>query len=298
MKILVTGSKGFLGKHMVKWLVGKGDIDSFDLPECDILDFDHVKYVINKSNPDVVFHFAGLLVGSYALLCKVNVLGSLNLYENIYRHSPAARVIVAGSAAEYGFHERLSDYHENIDTNPASDYGRSKLMQTLIGERYFQLGLNITVARIFNIIGVGLAEHLVVPSLIKRVVNLEKNPHEKKVIKVGNINNDRDFITVETLTELLWFLATKTRNQFIVNACSGEPFKTTAIIEELQRISSIGFNYEIDPELVRPNDNSVVGDTRKLTSLGWTFQNERQKVFNEIYKMFLNYNANWGEEHV
>ncbi|MHB1166923.1 MAG: NAD-dependent epimerase/dehydratase family protein [Carboxydocellales bacterium] len=289
MRVLITGSTGFLGQHMINYLQTRKtahEILAVGQSGCNLLNTGEIKDLLKGFNPELVFHFAGRLTGEFAQLFLVNAIGTLNLLEQIYRLCPDTRVVIAGSAAEYGFAPHTTLYSETLPPHPVSDYGRAKLAQTLIAQTFVQKGLPITVARIFNIVGPELAEHLVVPSFINRVINLEINPQQPRVIKVGNIELERDFISIGTLVRLLWFLGVCPYREFIVNAGSGEPTKISALLTELKQLSPVDFDYVIDPALLRPHDQSVICDTAKLKSLGWKHPNEVSRIRTAIHNMF------------
>lgn len=300
MRVLITGSTGFLGQHMINYLQTRKtahELLAVGQSGCDLLKTGEIEGLLKGFNPELVFHFAGLLTGGFEQLFLVNAIGTLNLLDQIHRFCPDTRVVIAGSAAEYGFATHTIRYSENLPPCPVSDYGRAKLAQTLIAKTFVQKGLPITVARIFNIVGPGLAEHLVVPSFINRVINLEKNPHQPRVIKVGNIELERDFISIGTLVRLLWFLGVCPYQEFIVNAGSGKPTKISALLAEIKRQSLVDFDYVVDPALLRPHDQSVVCDTTKLKSLGWKHTNELSHVRAEIHNMFADLRKKRGIDH-
>lgn len=91
MKILVTGSAGFIGTHLVQELKNRGhEVEEFDLEQGkDITERHSVSLAVKGK--DFVFHLAGLLgthelVDNTAEAVKVNILGTVNILDACKRH--------------------------------------------------------------------------------------------------------------------------------------------------------------------------------------------------------------------
>src|SRR2546423_2806225 len=98
----------------------------------------------------------------------------------------------------------------------------SKFMQTLLGISAASTGSQpIVIARPFNIIGVGMPEHLALASFALQIREI-KAGSRPPVIEVGELKSARDFIDVEDVVELYWKLISndKAYGQ-IFNVCTG-----------------------------------------------------------------------------
>jgi dTDP-4-dehydrorhamnose reductase len=139
MRVLITGSKGQLGRELQRALRSQSDRPEFlalDLPELDVTDADAVERAIGQAKPDLVIHAAALTDTSLceedpALATRVNGQGALHVAEAC-RRVDAAMVCVSTNEVFDG--ARREPYGESDEPRPVNAYGRSKLE----GERLVQ----------------------------------------------------------------------------------------------------------------------------------------------------------------
>ena len=87
MKVLVTGSKGFIGKAVQKTLEASGhEMVPYDLPDHDITDSNGLNACLRWHEPEAIINLAGMLgtpelFGHEAAAAKTNILGALNVYD-------------------------------------------------------------------------------------------------------------------------------------------------------------------------------------------------------------------------
>lgn len=134
MKILLTGSKGQLGKELLKQfsVLEKIEYRMFpvDLEELDITDAEAVESFFNISNPDIVINCAAytnvdLCESNESIAYKINALGAKNLaIASFDRGIPIVHI-----STDYVF-DGLSNksLREDAMTNPINLYGKSKLL--------------------------------------------------------------------------------------------------------------------------------------------------------------------------
>ena len=107
MRALITGGKGFVGRHLSDHLAAMGDeVVVIDL-EVDVADPTATADAVADARPEVIYHLAALAhVGdSWAdpsAVLSVNVIGTANILAAARRTSPDCRVIVVSSAEVYG----------------------------------------------------------------------------------------------------------------------------------------------------------------------------------------------------
>lgn len=174
MTTLVLGGAGYIGSHMVKRLLEKGEtpvvVDNLvtghraavdpqaKFYEGDLADQDFMRNVF-KENPDidVVIHF-----GAYSLVPESmkkplkyfdnNVAGLIKLLE-VMKEVGVNKLVFSSSAATYGIPDKMP-IKETDPQNPINPYGESKLMMEKImhwaDEAY---GMKFVALRYFNVAG-------------------------------------------------------------------------------------------------------------------------------------------------
>jgi len=139
MKVLVTGGTGFIGSHLVEYLLAKG-MDIYAL----VRDLDNLKYLkglnVNFLKGDLfsipplpsdircVFHLAGMTKAlKLATYYTVNEQGTASLFENLRQQRIFPKVVYLSSLAAAGPSEGSQARKETDPPHPVSPYGESKL---------------------------------------------------------------------------------------------------------------------------------------------------------------------------
>ena len=174
MNILVTGGAGFIGSHLVRLLLAKGErvtaLDNLstglaqNLPpevkfiEMDILDA-KLAEVVAAGSFDAIVHLAAQTMVDTSIKdplldARENLLGTVHVLEAA-RAANVGRVIFASTAAVYGdVKEDDLPVREAQPTAPMSFYGLSKLAVEKYIEMYRRLyGLDYIVLRFANVYG-------------------------------------------------------------------------------------------------------------------------------------------------
>lgn len=282
-KIIITGINGFVGKNFLQVLLEKSPnaevygIDrSFNTAQhfthvkCDLDQKEKLKNILFEISPDYIFHFAGTAYANdWDTLFSANVKSTLNLLESAKELTSNPRIIIIGSAAEYGIVEKIP-VAETAPPNPASLYGASMSCRTNIAMAYKNIGCNIVVGRVFNTTGAGVTSLTPVGSFAKQVAEIEKGLKKAEVC-AGNLIPERDFIDIEDVSRAFYFLALKGNKSGIYNICSGKPHSIATILNKYMGLSHRKFQIICDPALLRENDISVIyGDNRKIRDeTGW-----------------------------
>lgn len=184
MSTLVTGATGGFGPILVKWLqknnpnptwlTGRRSLSAEGYYPCDLTDTNSTRELISRLRPSVIFHMAGDFTNKYEFDYSINSLGARNIIEALLAENINARVVLIGSAAEYGVvlpHE--NPIKENQVLRPVSVYGLTKSFQTQLGI-YFahNSSIEVMVARMFNLLAPGLSERLFVGRVEKQIASL------------------------------------------------------------------------------------------------------------------------------
>lgn len=241
---------------------------------CEQIDFsnpEELEYHLEKSKPKYFFHFAGRTVGdNFEDFLDSNVKLTHHIFEALYKLKSNCKVIIPGSAAEYGHNKESIAINEEYPRNPVTFYGLSKKYQTDLALYYSKKGINVCVARIFNLIG-GAASSKVLLEFAEQIVAI-KHRIKEPVVEAGNIDVIRDFIDLKDVSSALIQLALNGRNGQVYNVCSGKPVTLKQAIEMMSEKCQIRHEISRKHSLVRENDVWYsVGSNGKLSQeTGWS----------------------------
>jgi GDP-4-dehydro-6-deoxy-D-mannose reductase len=284
---LVTGASGFAGSHLVEhllerepavaaWSNPRGNAPSLDDSRIawgavDILDRSAVRAAIDRLKPSVVYHCAGAadVGGSWkdpVTPLRVNALGTHHLLDALQSVQSTARVLVVGSAAVY----RISSetLAEDAPLGPASPYGVTKLAQEVIARG--ATSLPVVLVRPFNHVGPRQSPAFVMSSFARQIAEIEAGATDP-VLRVGNLDAQRDITDVRDVVRAYKLLAEKGRLHQPYNVCSGRAYRIGDLLEMLLARAQRSIKTVIDPSRLRPSDQPlIVGDpARARTDCGW-----------------------------
>jgi GDP-4-dehydro-6-deoxy-D-mannose reductase len=270
MRALITGANGFVGKHLDSELKSGGyetvcsDICGDGYERMNILDKSSISDMLAKHRPDVIFHLAGQSsVGrSWQIpqtTFEINVCGTMNLLETVHTLGMSPRLIIIGSADQYGI-VKPSDcpIKETLVQNPKSPYAISKAAQESVSlslAGYY--GLEVVMTRSFNHIGPGQRTGFVVPDFANAIAAIEKKGMSG-TLRVGNLEAMRDFTDVRDVVRAYRLLAEKGRPGEVYNIGSGAPVKIAEILSALVGMSGAKITVERDPAKMRASDLPIV----------------------------------------
>ncbi len=173
MNILVIGGAGYIGSHVVKALLDRGEnitvfdnlssglreniFPGTDFVQGDILDKDTVFEVMGRKTYEAVIHLAALKAAGESMelpekYAENNISGTINILNGI-TEGGIDSVVFSSSAAVYGEPEYIP-VDEAHPTNPANFYGFTKLEIERLLRWYESLkGLRFAALRYFNAAG-------------------------------------------------------------------------------------------------------------------------------------------------
>lgn len=284
MKFLITGSCGFIGRYLYKYLKEKGEeVYGISGIECEtsekilIIGRDDLS-IIADYKPDIVFHLAGQShVGEswqqFKQTYNVNFLGTVEVLEALASAKLKPVFVLASSAEVYGnVPKKHQPIKEKTPASPLSHYGVSKLAAEEAALFYRKVyGIKSIIVRFFNQIGPGQSPKFAAPSFAKRIAEAEKGLR-KPVLEVGNLEAIRDFTDVRDGIEALYLLAQKGKTGEIYNIGSGKIYSIREILEILLSFSELNFEIKIKKSRFRKTDIPLlwadIGKINKIT--GWT----------------------------
>ena len=281
-RAIVTGGRGFAGRHLERELASNGDdvsvLDRSD--RFDVTDREQVRDAFAALRPDVVYHLAafthvGASWSAPAETWRVNTEGTLNVLDAA-RACGARRVLVVGSAEEYGrVDPALERVGEDAPTRPLTPYGASKAAAGLLAlQAWDGTGLETVRVRPFNHSGAGQPPRFIVPALAARIAHAEREGTDR--IVVGNLDAVRELLDVRDVVRAYRLRAALGEPGAVYNVCRGEGYAVREIAELLLERSTAPLRLEVDPQLVRPVEvPKLVGDPRRIAdATGWKPEHE------------------------
>jgi len=275
---VITGASGFIAQHVARVLrrtrpgrlvgvdirpsSGSG-FDSFHV--ADLTDRAATQGVLEASVPDVVYHMAGVVRGSEALVHASNVETTRNVLDVLRTVAPRARVVLVGSAAEYGV-VPVADQPvvETADCRPTGAYGRAKAEVTALATEAFRdFGQHVGVARPFNVMGAGVPDAMVGGAIAHRLRSALASP-APRTIALGRTDAIRDFVDAEDVGSGLVAIAERGSPGGVYNLCTGVGHSIQELLDELLALAGEPITVTRDETLVRHGDvDALVGSCEK-----------------------------------
>ena len=276
-RILITGVTGFIGRSLWRYLKDRnssyevfgvsrqgGDSD-FKVMSCDLTHQSKFLILLKSLRPDYIFHFAGGRLSDEEKTFKANMLTTKSLFQAIEKmpdYHP--RVIIPGTAAEYG---HMSHNHvrvkESLPAFPVSWYGFTKFLQTSMALLYAKKGLNIVVARMFNIMGYGVPSNLSIGRFAKEIVLIEKGLKHAE-IETRNLDGKRDFLDIDDVSEALLLLMELGQSGEIYNICSGHSYIIRDLLRRLVTYSRTKGIHVRENKDISSESHDIVGCNEKI----------------------------------
>lgn len=293
-KVLVTGADGFIGSHLVEYLVRNGytvrafvyynsfnswgwldDVDvkiraNVEVFAGDIRDPNGVRTAMKGC--DTVLHLAALIAIPFSYhspdaYVDTNVRGTLNILQAA-RDLGVSRVVHTSTSEVYG----TAQFVPITEAHPLQ--GQSPYSATKIGADqlalsfYRSFSLPVTVIRPFNTYGPRQSARAVIPTIITQIANGQTN------LKLGALRPTRDFNYVEDTVR--GFHAMATANNVlgeVVNIGSGFEISVGDTAALIGRLMNTSIEITDDRERLRPEKSEVerllASNKKAHELLGW-----------------------------
>ena len=299
MRYAVTGGAGFVGSHLVKLLIKKGhevkvidnlhtgkmenlqEVESeIEFQKIDIQDYDSIEKELNSV--DGVFHQAALTVvqDSFKMPEKyhdVNVKGTENIFKIAQKNN--FKVVYASSSSVYG-HQNVVPILEDFEKRPINPYGKTKLDDENLAEKYAKYDVKIIGLRYFNIFGKG--QTLEYAGVITKF--LDRIRDKKPPIIFGTGSQIRDFIHVEDIANANYLAMDSNVSNLHVNVGTGNSISILELAKIMIDISNLDLEPIMEKALEGDIEKSQSDNTLARKSFGWEPEKKLEEWLKEIIK--------------
>lgn len=266
--VIVTGGRGFLGRHLAERLMDLGArIFPVDSRLFDLRDRKAVNLLILPTHHPrcIIFHLAARVSGIGAIAEKPatmlhdNLVMGLHVLEAAVQSGNVEKVIIAGSVCAYP--ERCpqpmieKNLWEGYPEETNSFYGIAKRTLAVAAEAYSkQYGLAVLFPLLANMYGPGdsldLRKSHVIPALMQRMIAARNNDdHEIVVWGTGQVS--RDFLYVEDAVEALVLIGERMDTPNPINIGTGVEVTISGLARMIRKV--VGFEGDIVYDFSKPD---------------------------------------------
>ena len=269
-KIVITGGKGLLGSSFYNKYKKQYIIIRYPHR---IEYFSKFKKWLKNKNFNYFIHFAALTKSESIIRKKslnlINVKSTINLIKNLNQEKIRNFKYFLFISSSHVYGTSSKKVKENKKTSPNNSYGFSKKkVEDFIFKNRNKFGFKIGVARVFNSTGPKQKLGNFVPDMIKKI---------KRNDFIDNVNQYRDFIHIDDVTESLLLLIKK-KFYKPINISSG---KKINLIKVCEIINQTYVKRKIIYGKKRGKD--LYGDNKLLKSIG-------KRKFKNIYQIIKSFN--------
>lgn len=280
-RVLVTGARGFIGRHLVVGLEAAGaEVIAADRGgdadvKLDLRDGHTVREAIQTAQPAVVINLAAIADPRQAeadplAAYDVNVLGQLRIVLALRDLAPDTRLIVVGSALQYGRDGHDRPVCEDDPQRPEGVYATTKAAADLQAAQHHRSdGLDIVRLRLFNVIGPGRPEeYFPAPQIRQAAEILDRGA--PPVIRTLSLRDTLDFVDVRDAADAIQAAAARGRPGAAYNVASGQPTPLRSVVDRLIEIAGIQAEVREGGSKAAAKGRVVVGDPSLIArDTGW-----------------------------
>ena len=263
MKVLITGSTGFIGKYVIDTLLNFENIDiivtssnenklndffanknvkiiPFDIYSNQELDLNLYKFF---DMPDKLIHLAWKGLPNYGESYHIteNLQYDFRFISNLINNG-LNDITITGTCFEYGMTE--GELNENMPTNPSNYYALAKnTLRQMLEIHQLKNKFNLKWVRLFYMYGLGQNSYSLIPQLDKALNNNES------FFNMSGGEQIRDYLPVTEVANNIIKIALQSRISGIINNCSGKPQKVKDFVNNYLQVNNkkINLNFGFYP---------------------------------------------------
>ena len=259
MKIIITGSSGFIGFHLANNLSKQNTVlgldchsnyysvnlkkkrllilkknKNFIFKKVDLNKIKNLRKVFKIFKPDIVFHLAGQPGVLYSFknpnIYKINNIYATRNICQVVREFKVKKFIFASSSSVYGDQKNFP-IKENFKLNPKNPYAITKLKsEKIVTNNFKKKKIEFIIFRFFTVYGpLGRPD-----MFLHKLLNAIKKKNKIKLYNNGL--NFRDFTYIDDVVKILKKSIHKKMNGEIINICRSNPIITNDLLKYVLKI--------------------------------------------------------------
>lgn len=300
-RMLITGFSGFVSRHFLNYLVENNlsyevlgvDVNppkfamedyaptlAMSFEQVNLLDKEAVEDMIATFRPDYILHLASFSSVAYSWQhpadCFMNNTSIfLNVTEALRKHDLCdCRLLSVGSSEEYGDVKKEElPLQEDMPLVPVNPYAVARVSQEMMAKVLADsFGMQIMMTRSFNHMGPFQDERFVIPSFVRRILDIAESGAKSGEIETGDTSIVRDFVDVRDVVRAYYRLLLDGKAGEVYNICGEKGVSLAEVVDQIADIVGVSVTTRVNPDFVRPGDNQVViGSAEKIRQdIGWT----------------------------
>jgi nucleoside-diphosphate-sugar epimerase len=299
MKVLLTGSSGFLGQNLKPALEEHYEVVGVN-SEWDLRSQTKAQYVIDKHEPDVIVHAAGSVGGIGAnkenpgKFMYDNLAMGMNIIEAARKYR-VPKLILLGTVCSYPKHTPTPFKEEELwngypeETNAPYGIAKKALMR-LVEAYHEQYGMNGVNLIPVNMYGphdhFNLTSSHVIPALILKVYNAIKSG-DKSIELWGSGQASREFLFAPDCAEAIKLAIQKDVSPEPINIGTGKEIKICDLITEIA--DQMGYEGEMIYDSSKPDGQPrrCLDVSRAKDKLGFESRTSLQEGLQKTIEWFL-----------